>query len=323
MPSKKFSILIASIAAIGFVVFAAFPALQNKTQTEGPDIFKESNQYDPNGDDSDLDGINDQAELLLGTDPFNPDSDGDGILDKEDPDTRKIYLSSNIENDIKGSETEESSKSLEEITKTDALAQSLFSEYIKAKTLGGGEITEEEKEKIAQIALDAAEKNDNFTVFKLNDLNLANTEDSTYIKEYGNKLGLLIRQYVPGTSSEYPPDDFLKVLQQADVKSLDELVNSYNSYSVFVDKALKMNVPSSAGLAHLALINNISKLANIVESMFYFQEDLYAAVSAIENYDEIIINLKNVSSLYNSYFAKKNISFKKSEYGYDLIHIIY
>ena len=38
--------------------------------------------------DSDRDGLTDQEEEELGTDPQNPDSDGDGIIDGADPDSR-------------------------------------------------------------------------------------------------------------------------------------------------------------------------------------------------------------------------------------------
>ncbi len=41
---------------------------------------------DPNSD-SDGDGVSDNTERLLGTDPLNPDTDGDGIDDGEDTDT--------------------------------------------------------------------------------------------------------------------------------------------------------------------------------------------------------------------------------------------
>lgn len=41
---------------------------------------------DPNSD-SDGDGVSDNTERLLGTDPLNPDTDGDGIDDDEDTDT--------------------------------------------------------------------------------------------------------------------------------------------------------------------------------------------------------------------------------------------
>ena len=38
----------------------------------------------PAGTDTDKDGIPDNAEVVLGTDPKNPDTDGDGMNDKED-----------------------------------------------------------------------------------------------------------------------------------------------------------------------------------------------------------------------------------------------
>ena len=34
--------------------------------------------------DSDGDGLSDEEELLLGTDPYNPDTDGDGLTDYEE-----------------------------------------------------------------------------------------------------------------------------------------------------------------------------------------------------------------------------------------------
>jgi Bacterial TSP3 repeat len=37
--------------------------------------------------DSDQDGLSDEDEYALGTDPYNPDTDGDGVLDSQDEDT--------------------------------------------------------------------------------------------------------------------------------------------------------------------------------------------------------------------------------------------
>lgn len=62
--------------------------------------------------DSDDDGLGDNAELALGLDPFNMDSDGDGIIDGDDPfpliaEAVKLIASVLPVNDINGDSTSE------------------------------------------------------------------------------------------------------------------------------------------------------------------------------------------------------------------------
>ena len=48
-------------------------------------VLSMSSQASAAGKDSDGDGLPDAAEMVLGTDPMNPDTDGDGIVDSLDP----------------------------------------------------------------------------------------------------------------------------------------------------------------------------------------------------------------------------------------------
>lgn len=70
MKKLQIKIKIISVLAISFVVFATtlFALAENRNSNS---LFL----------DSDQDGLTDQEEKMLGTDPHNPDTDGDGYLD--------------------------------------------------------------------------------------------------------------------------------------------------------------------------------------------------------------------------------------------------
>ncbi len=70
-------------------VILYMPYLQNSAPDRDLDgVINEldADPDDPNSD-TDGDGVSDNTERIVGTDPLNPDTDGDGINDAEDPDT--------------------------------------------------------------------------------------------------------------------------------------------------------------------------------------------------------------------------------------------
>ncbi len=72
-------------------------------------------QNTDNQKDSDGDGLPDNAEVLLGTDPMNPDTNGNGINDKDDPDPINASAPA-------VTETETTNTPTETVTKTEPTA---------------------------------------------------------------------------------------------------------------------------------------------------------------------------------------------------------
>lgn len=86
---NKTTLIIGSVVIVGILGVVLFssnskPSTQatNSNQT-APAVATTQNSSDI---DSDGDGLPDNAEVLLGTDPQNPDTNGNGINDKDDPD---------------------------------------------------------------------------------------------------------------------------------------------------------------------------------------------------------------------------------------------
>lgn len=74
-------VIVGALALVLFTSGSKTPALVTTTNQNTPtEVATNNNQVDSDGD-----GLPDNAEVLLGTDPQNPDTNGNGINDKEDP----------------------------------------------------------------------------------------------------------------------------------------------------------------------------------------------------------------------------------------------
>lgn len=82
--NKGIVIIVAIVAIIGFVVISTTTNSNKKTGSVAQNTQNPVAQKVVPGIDTDKDGIPDNAEVVLGTDPQNPDTDGDGANDKVD-----------------------------------------------------------------------------------------------------------------------------------------------------------------------------------------------------------------------------------------------
>jgi len=80
---KKIKIVLILVAVVA--VFSVYELAQYiHSVANGNSAYQESSPLPSPSDDSDNDGLNDQQEVIWGTDPFNADSDGDGFKDGEE-----------------------------------------------------------------------------------------------------------------------------------------------------------------------------------------------------------------------------------------------
>ena len=83
MKKTQYAVLLLVLMTVGILALAGCTTTpQNNVPTQNNAV--QQNTPVSESLDSDKDGIPDNAEKVLGTDPLNPDTDGDGINDKED-----------------------------------------------------------------------------------------------------------------------------------------------------------------------------------------------------------------------------------------------
>lgn len=79
---KKISIILFVLAILG--IFLVFKLASYVNAVANRSTFPQSSPLPSPDNDPDRDGLENQQEVIWGTDPFNPDSDGDGFKDGEE-----------------------------------------------------------------------------------------------------------------------------------------------------------------------------------------------------------------------------------------------
>ncbi len=89
---------------------------------------------DPESEDTDDDGVEDQEELSRGTDPVNADTDNDGLTDKEEMDDKSGWHSDPLKADTDGDGATDKEEAL---AGTDPDHPLFFPEYVERESEGG------------------------------------------------------------------------------------------------------------------------------------------------------------------------------------------
>jgi len=316
MPTRNFSILIASIIAILLIGTGGYSVLKKTFnfdqlgQKGDPEVPAFSVLYnEENEKDSDGDGLKDWEEVLLNTNPYNKDSDGDGIEDNEDEDSRN---SSAITVAVLQNSSDNSQAS-EELTRTDLFAQEFFAKYMTEKVLGDGEINENAVDRIINSTLGVMTGEIEYKKYNNSDLRVTNDSSTSAIRRYGSEMGLLMKE-LKGDS----PQDPLTVFQEA-VTGSDEatetLTTFVKKYEVFITKSILVTVPVSASEIHLSVVNAMSKLSKTIEKLSVIKEDPVESMIGVDAYPSVAGEWVIAFIDAQEYFKTNNISYNKDEDG--------
>jgi hypothetical protein len=280
LPSKKFTIISASVLLVLVVIFIAtndnlFPDRDYKKEQErlaetnialGQVIYQ----------DADNDGLFDWEESLWGTDPENPDSDGDGILDGQEVAAQK----------------EEASD--EELSNTELFARELFSTVVALNQTGN--LTLENLDSVVE-GFDGLlnkplyyEKYSNLSV----DFVETTPETQNVFKDDFTQIMTRYRSTKIGDELEYialylenPVD------HQQDIEEIVELYSSIAQELSFV------KTPNEIADRYIKLLNSFDQNGQIIQEMMYLNEDSIKGLSAIIQYEkvnsELIFNLRTIN----------------------------
>jgi hypothetical protein len=337
LPSKKFlytigSIIVAIIIILGVKALAQWQTNRNQT-AQNEKALAENNKnisYEQfMALDSDKDGLPDWEEALWKTDPKKADTDGDGTSDGDEVKANRDPLKANTAkagqkpNDLidptliadqKKQETE-----FLQLSQTDQLSRTLFSQYIAAK--GSGNLSDTDKQTIINTATGVI-MNATTSKYTLSDLIILTTVSSTVRHKYGNDLG---QAFFTGTNQAKVENE-LVILDRAVKNSYQKVLAGLDpiieSYSKTISKMLLVSVPSDVVYTHLNLLNDLLAVKDGLQKIKSLFTDPITAVIGMREYQSGSANLVKDTADIKNYFLDRNISFDKNEYGYVLLNII-
>jgi hypothetical protein len=267
--------------------------------------------------DSDGDGLADWEEVLLATDPDNPDTDGDGVTDDKDTTpNNKLALA-----------VGESDESVEpvELTSTQVVGRDAMTS-IMASFYEGKLPNEQEQERIAQQAIQKAVPLIQPPQFLFEDIRIVpSNEDSVerYVRVVHNILRSVLESDV---ENEYFALSLMAHEENTDKEEgalmLRETLAFYNKIA---DELSVVQVPEDAALIHERMMNAILQYIYTFESILEVEKDPLRASVSLQSISSYHSYLNNAFYKFYTYanehapdvFATSDITSNEDDLKYD------
>ncbi len=290
IPSKKvFALILISVS----IVTCAFILAEYKNKTEEISTYTAPTST---------------ANLVAGTIDTYKDSDGDGLKDWEealwgtDPkvaDAAKINKKEPL-----------AAKKPENLTATDKLARSFFSQYMNLKEVG----LQNDKDVQQRTVQNLVDTNiQPVTPQQYSDASVKISQQAT-IRDYGNSIATIIKTNTLAKRSEI--NMLRDALSTENPRFIEELKPSVQGYKNMTRELINLNVPPAAAGVHLRLINAVSGISFVVEA---FSKTFTDPVSSIQglaifqaSFDKLVASFVEVAKLLQS----NNVTYTADEPGY-------
>lgn len=255
--------------------------------------------------DTDVDGLKDWEESLVGTNPQNKDTDGDGTSDGDevtlDRDPKKA--GPNDKNVVQNVGVGTLSSSLSgDVTLTEQVSKEFFSRYIAAKQQNTN-ISQEEAALIAQSVIQNTYVTPTVKLYTKNDITLTTNTSESSKKAYAQALATAINKNSPkNMQSELVI--FTQALQsqkEADLLKLDLIIKGYKG---IITDTLKISVPPDALANHLLYLNSLSAIMDDISYMRLIVSDPIKAYAGFSNYQRDALKLKIAFENLEKYFTQ-------------------
>ncbi|MFA5744954.1 MAG: hypothetical protein WC887_01940 [Candidatus Paceibacterota bacterium] len=278
--------------------------------------------------DSDTDGLTDWEEALYGTSPTNSDSFSLGMTDGEA--VAKGLIVPKAIADISVATSSPYSLSSDglppaspEGTLTATFATNLFSLYLEAKQANGGaDLSEAELSDISNQALNSLSANISTTPdFKSANNITVSGSGADALKVFAvNAEAVLAKNTNDASKSEilYLQD----VVQNDDTTALPHIASIAKSYRDSAAGLAALPVPEELSTDDLALINAMARMGEVVTDFARVDTDPLAAMLALKQYPQTVVNLSNSFARINTIYKNADISLSAGTPGAFFVNLI-
>ena len=208
------------------------------------------------------------------------DSDGDGIEDWKEDLQARVIASIQVPTSTPG----DTSTLLYEppTTFTGKFAEAFFTDYIAGKAQNEEGI---DKELIVENAIKAIDANARSRTYQVRDITII-PDSPEAVKQYGNRIAHIITRTSNDTGTTESEILILKrALETKNPEALQELAPIREAYAKFVAETLKVPVPASFSLSHLALLNSYEAIRTDVSTMEQAFTDPILSLARLQHYE--------------------------------------
>lgn len=227
--------------------------------------------------DSDGDGLRDWEERLWITDIHNTDSDGDGTGDGEE-----VSLGRNPSKKAPG----------DVLSNSEDIARAAIHESVSE---GGGTITADTENLKPTLT---------YTAF---DVHTIDSDDQAFLTNYGTSLRDILRPL--GTGFGSAASNTIAVLSKKDSTGTERVKTEETLLVSMTKELLILDIPESASVIHLKLLNSLTELAELAYNMEQVEKEPAFALASAEAYEKKKPELLAVLGEVNAYFKEKGIRF--------------
>lgn len=243
--------------------------------------------------DSDDDGLPDWEEALYGTDSHVSDTFRLGMTDGEAVARGLIVPKAiaDIPTSVSTADPSDSEDTPEENTLTVAFAKSFFSLYLVAKQANGGDLSEQEMQKVASDALQSLASSikpaPDFKSEK--DLTISGSGTEALKTFAISAEAVLLKRSSNASKNEtlYLQD----AVEKNDTTALSFIATIAKSYRESAIGLSMLPIPSELKEVNLVLINTLMRMSNITDDFTRVNEDPLTTILAVQQYPQIAIML--------------------------------
>ncbi len=234
----------------------------------------------------------------------------DAVLSAND-DWKKAFISSTSTPIKKGDVTATAGTGLSD-TLTAQFGRQFFTQYVNLKQ--SGLIDDPEVvDSITNSLLSQEFLNpDREVVYGFVDIVISPNESDSALREYGNKIGFILKTYTPEKSDAYIA---YTGIQKGNTSYIKELDSNIAKYKTMVAQLLKVPTPSSVSQNHLDLINGINGLSSIAFALKSMGSDPLLGMVELSTFDDTATLLASGMNSIKSAIFSAGISYSSSEGG--------
>lgn len=233
-------------------------------------------------EDSDADGLPDWQEILIGTDPSNPDSDGDGTSDAS---IAAAFASTTA------------SSTLPSFGIADELARALFSGYLTLKNQGA--YSPERGDALANSIAEGVRPAVSFQALAATDIKTSTTVDAeTYRGAMKKALEPLLENMDPEIGL------FAQYSQTKEPHLLAALQAASSRYKKASENVLAVVAPQNVSTVHLELVNSLAFYAAATDSLAQNANSPLEIIVSLKAFNNAEARMTGAFSALGSYYIQ-------------------